>query len=74
MKVNFLRDLGLSFNARENVLNMFKIRFFPIKNLGKISTREPPLEPIKQQKSKLKLQLVIVNQITANEKDLFEVV
>ena len=32
----FLNNLELLFSARENVLNNFKSRLFPIKNLGKL--------------------------------------
>ena len=56
----FSSNLGLLFNAREKVLNNFKSRLFPIKNLDKIPTREPTreltpelsIEPTKQKKSK----------------------
>ena len=37
-------NLGLLLSAREKVLNNFKYRIFPIKNLDKISTHEPILE------------------------------
>ena len=33
------------FSAREKVLNSFKSRFFPIKNLDKIPSRDPGTEP-----------------------------
>ena len=56
----FSSNLGLLFNAREKVINNFKSRLFPIRNLDKIPTREPTreltpelsTEPTKQKKSK----------------------
>ena len=45
MKKYFLNKLGLSFSAREKVLNRFKSRLFPQKNLNKTPTREPTPEP-----------------------------
>ena len=42
---SFLNNLGLLFSAREKVLNSFKSRLFPIKNLDKIPTHEPTPEP-----------------------------
>ena len=44
-KKYFKNILGLLFSAREKVLNNFKIRLFPIKNLDKISTPEPAAVP-----------------------------
>ena len=44
-KKYFLNNLGLSFSAREKVLNRFKSRLFPLKNLNKTPTREPTPEP-----------------------------
>ena len=45
MKKNiFLNNLGLLFSATEKVLNNFKSRLFPIKNLDKILTCEPTPE------------------------------
>ena len=41
----FLNNLDLLFSAREKVLNSFKSRFFPIKNLDKIPSRDPGTEP-----------------------------
>ena len=43
-KKSFLNNLGLLFSAREKVLNNFKNRLFPIKNLDKIPAREPTPE------------------------------
>ena len=40
-KKSFLNNLGLLFSAREKVLNSFKSRLFPIKNLDTFPTREP---------------------------------
>ena len=40
-KKSFTNNLGLLFSAKEKVLNIFKSRLFPIKNLDQISTREP---------------------------------
>ena len=37
--------MGLLFSAREKVLNSFKSRLFPIKNLDTILTHEPAAEP-----------------------------
>ena len=49
----------------EEVLNNFKPRLFPIKNLNKGPTSEPTLElatePTKHKKSKLKLQQELMN-------------
>ena len=65
-KTLFLNDLGLLFSAREKVLNSFKSRLFPIKNLDKIPTRESAAEPAaektpsKNKKSKLKFQLEFI--------------
>ena len=64
------------FSAREEVLNKFKTRLFAIKNLDKIWTREPTreptpelvTEPIKHNKSKLKLQQEFIKEVIANEK------
>ena len=62
------------FTAREKVLNNFKSRYFPIKNLDKIPTREPTpelaTERTKHKKSKLKLKQEIMNEIIANKKDI----
>ena len=44
-KNSFYNNLELLFSAREKVLNSFKSRLFPIKNLDKISTREPTPKP-----------------------------
>ena len=46
----FLYNLGLLLREREKVLNSFKSRLFPIKNLDKILTREPIPEPTKEPK------------------------
>ena len=60
------------FSAREKVLNNIKSRLFPIKNLDKISTREPTPklapESTKHKKSKLKLQKEFINEIITDEK------
>ena len=40
----FLNNLGLFVCTREKVLNNFKSRLFPIKDLDKSSTREPTFE------------------------------
>ena len=56
----FKKSLGLLFSAREKVLNNFKNRLFPKKNLDKILKREPTPKPVteltKHKKSKSKLQ------------------
>ena len=71
-KKTFLNNIGLLFTAREKVLNSFKRRLFPIKNLEKIATREAAAEPdtdktpTKHKKSKLKLQLEFI----ASKKDI----
>ena len=44
-KKSFLKNLELLFRTREKVLNSFKSRLFPIKNLDKTPTREPATEP-----------------------------
>ena len=69
---SFLNNLGLLFSARQKVPNSFKSRLFPIKNLDKITTREPAAEtaaektPTKNQKSKLKLQQEFIKETIAN--------
>ena len=44
MQTNFdtgqLNNIVLLFSARENVLNSFKSRLFPVKNVDKMSTQE----------------------------------
>ena len=44
LKRVFLNNLGLLFSARENVINNFKSRLFPIKQIDKIPTHEPTSE------------------------------
>ena len=44
-KKSFLNDLGLSFIAREKVLNSFKSRLLPVKKLDEMPKREPTPEP-----------------------------
>ena len=70
----FLNNLGLLLSAREKVLNSFKSRLFPIKNLDKIPTREPAAEPAaqptKHKKSKLKVEQEFINKIIAEEKGI----
>ena len=44
-KKSFLKDSGLSFGAKDKVLNSFKSRLFLIKNLDKVPTRKPTLKP-----------------------------
>ena len=74
MKKSFFNNLGLLFSAREQALNTFKSRLFPIKNLEKIATSEPTPELLKQltkyKKSTLKSQQEFVNENIANEKDI----
>ena len=41
----FSNNLKLLFSARETVIDTFKSRLFPIKNLDEIQTREPTPEP-----------------------------
>ena len=41
----FSNNLRLLFSARETVIDIFKSRLFPIKNLDEIQTREPTSEP-----------------------------
>ena len=43
-KMYFLNNLGLLFSARKKILDNFKSRLFPIKNLNKIPTSEPTPE------------------------------
>ena len=52
-KKSFLNNLGLLFSAREKALNSFENKLFPIKNLGKISTRQPVAEPTPEVKTEL---------------------
>ena len=67
-----LSKLGIG--AREKVVNNFRSRLFPIKNLDKISTHEPTPEiapePTKLKKSKLKLQQKFINEIIADKEDI----
>ena len=69
-----LNNLGLLFSAKKNVLNNFKSRLFPTKKIEKIPTREPTVDlatrPIKDMRSKSKLQQEFMNEIIANENDL----
>ena len=58
------------FSARENVLNNFKSRLLPIKNLDNIPTHEPTPEAAKQKKPKLQLQQEFMNKTIANKKDI----
>ena len=44
-KKSFLHNFGLLFSTKEKVLNSFKSRLFPIKNVVKIPTRKPTPEP-----------------------------
>ena len=44
-KNSFLTNLELLFSIGEKVLNNFKSKLFPIKNLEKIPTREQATEP-----------------------------
>ena len=50
MEESFLNNLGLLFSAREKVLNTFKSKLFPIKNLDKIPRHEPVPEPATEPK------------------------
>ena len=73
-KRGFFNNLGLLFSAREKLLNNFKSRLFPIKNLDKISTSEPTpeleIEPTKQKESELKFQQEFMNEVIDDEKDI----
>ena len=61
LKIIFWNNLELLISARENVLNTFKSRLFPIKNLDKIPTREPTSEvarePTKATKAETKRKI-----------------
>ena len=61
LKIIFWKNLELLFSAIENVLNTFKSRLFPIKNLDKIPTREPTsevaTEPTKATKAETKRKI-----------------
>ena len=61
LKIIFWNNLELLISARENVLNTFKSRLFPIKNLDKILTREPTSEvarePTKATKAETKRKI-----------------
>ena len=74
VKNQLKKSLGLLFKAREYVLNNFKIRLFPIKDLDNILTHEsspePATEPTKHKKSKLKLEQEFMNHIINDEKDI----
>ena len=67
---SFLNNLGLLFSTREKVLNRFKSKVSPIKNLDKITTREltepateleVAKEPTKVTKCKNKTQNIFFN-------------
>ena len=67
---SFLNNLGLLFSTREKVLNRFKSKVSPIKNLDKITTREltepateleVAKEPTKATKCKNKTQNIFFN-------------
>ena len=47
-KTLFLNNLALLFIAREKILDRFKNRLFPIKELNKILTLEQTPEPVKE--------------------------
>ena len=69
----FKKNLGLLFSARENVLNKFKRRLFPIRNLDKIqlyepARPEPATELTKNNKSILKFQQEFTNEFVAGKK------
>ena len=59
---------------QKKVLNNFKSRLFPIKNLDKIPTRElapeQATQPTKHKKSKLKSQQKFMKEIIADEKGI----
>ena len=69
-----MKDIRTIFSARDEVLNNFKSRLFPVKKLDKISACEPTPElapePTKHNKSKLKLQQKFMNEIIADKKDI----
>ena len=64
LKIIFWKNLELLFSAIENVLNTFKSRLFPIKNLDKIPTREPTsevaTEPTKATKAETKRKISLL--------------
>ena len=64
IKIIFWNNLELLFSARENVLNTFKSRLFPIKNLDKIPTRESTsevaTEPTKATKAETKRKISLL--------------
>ena len=76
MKESFFKYLGVFFIGREKVLNSFKSRLFPIRNLDKLPTLEPTLElatkPTEHKKSKLRLQQEFMNEIIADKKDIHD--
>ena len=43
--MSFLNKIRLFLSAREKILNNFKSKKFPIKNLDEISTPEPKSDP-----------------------------
>ena len=70
--------MRLLFHAREKVLNNFKSRLFPIKNLDKISIRESTPQPTPElakkqtnhKNSKLKLRHELLNEIIVDKKNV----
>ena len=66
-KKSFLNNLGLLFSARENVLNSFKRRLFPIKEREQ-APEEIPEKPPKEKKSKIKLRKEFINEIETDGK------
>ena len=49
-----MNNVELSFSATENVLNSFKSRLFPMKNLDKYPTREPTPDTAAESTPKVK--------------------
>ena len=62
------------FSAREKIVNSFKSRLFPIKNLERIPLRQPAAESAaestKHKKCKLKMEQEFINEIIAEERGI----
>ena len=65
-KKSFLNNLDLFLSTREKILNNFKSKIFPIKNLGKNPTTEPTPESMVFD---IKLRENFINKIENDEKN-----
>ena len=66
-KKSFLNNLDLFLSAREKILNNFKSKIFPIKNLGENPTTEPTPESMVFD---IKLRENFINKIENDKKNI----